>query len=272
MKSFSLMSFATSTLICLFAAGTVCAQQPISSSSQDRQARLELPDAPSANSHTIDGESFSRPSRVSDAFAGWQSKAVAPSAKTTSSPTDISVRPGEIAPRQTVRDKLVGSVKDSVSPFSIGGEIISAGYSHLTNGSPNFGRNAPAFGQRVGASVARGTSQNLFSEGVLSALLHEDPRYYQMGSSKPFFKRAVYAGTRPLITRTDAGRPTPNLALLGGYFGAAALTKTYYPDINQGFSQTLQTYGGSIGGSAIGFVVSEFLGETLQVLHLTKLN
>lgn len=188
------------------------------------------------------------------------------------SPTDITVLPGQSAPPQTVRDKMVGSVKDSISPFSLIGETISAGYSHLTNGSPNYGTNAPAFGQRVGASFARGTSQNLFYEGVMASVFHEDPRYYKLGPTHPLFKRVAYAATRPIITRTDSGHLTPNLALLTGYLGAAALTKTYYPDINQGFNQTLQTYGGSIGGAAIGYVVTEFLSDTFQILHLKKSN
>jgi hypothetical protein len=165
---------------------------------------------------------------------------------------------------------LVGSVKDAISPFTLAGETISAGYSHVTNGSPNYGTDTGAFGQRLGASVARGTSQNLFTEGVLASILHEDPRYYQMGSTQPFLKRLVYAGTRPLISRTDGGRRTPNIALLGGYLGAAALTKVYYPPLNQGFSQTLQTYGGSLGGAALGFVVNEFLSDTIPFIHLKK--
>ena len=186
--------------------------------------------------------------------------------------TDITILPGQIAPRQTVRDKLIGSIRDSYSPFSIGGEVISAGYSHLTNGSPNYGSDGNAFAQRFGAAVARGTSQNLFAEGAMAAILHEDPRYYQLGSSKPFLKRVVYAATRPLITRTDSGKATPNLALLSGYLGAAALTKVYYPPLNQGFGETLITYGGSIGGAAIGDEVSEFLSDTLTFLHLKRHN
>ena len=232
-----------------------------------------LPDAPSSvssSSATASGPSeiFSAPLADDKLPKGRGLLRTAP----MGSPTDITVLPGQTAPHQTVRDKMVGSVKDSVSPFTFMGEIISAGYSHVTNGSPNYGTDAPAFGQRVGAAIARGTSQNLFSEGVLASVLHEDPRYYQMGSGQNFFKRVVYAGTRPIITRTDSGHLTPNLALLGGYLGAAALTKTYYPDVNQGFNQTLQTYGGSIGGAALGFVVTEFLSDTLQILHLKKTN
>lgn len=188
------------------------------------------------------------------------------------SPTDVVVAPGQIGPHQTVRDKLVGSVRDAISPFSIAGEIISAGYSQGRDSSPNYGRDLGAFGQRVGASVARGTSQNLFSEGVLAAVLHEDPRYYQLGSKQNFFKRVVYAGTRPVIGRTDAGHTTVNLSVIGGYLGAAALSQTYYPARNQGFDNVLQTWGTGIGGNAIGDEVTEFLPDVLQFLHLKKVN
>jgi hypothetical protein len=180
------------------------------------------------------------------------------------------VLPGQIAPKQTSRDKFVLSVKDSVSPFGLAGSIISAGYSHGFNNSPNYGTDGQAFAQRVGAAVARNASQNIFSEGILAPVLHEDPRYYQMGNKKNVVHRAAYAATRVLVTRGDNGNERPNLSLLGGYLGAAFLTSTYYPAKNTTVSENLQTYGGSLGGAAIGFVVNEFLSDTLQLLHLKK--
>ncbi len=183
----------------------------------------------------------------------------------------MTVGAGQTAPPQTVSDKFVGSIKESVSPFSLAGAVISAGYSHLTNGSPNYGTNSPAFAQRLGASVARGASQNIFAEGVMASILREDPRYYQLGSTHTIVQRAVYAGTRPLITRTDSGRKIPNFALLSGYLGAAALTEVYYPEPNKGFSQVMQTYGSSVGGAALGYVVTEFLPGVLQAVHLKKI-
>lgn len=227
-----------------------------------------LPDAPSTVASIASSSLSITPSAEADPIAeDIQARRHDPKA---AQPAHIIILPGQTAPRQTARDKLVGSVRDAVSPFSFGGELISAGYSHLTNGSPNYGTNSTAFAQRFGASVARGTSQNLFQKGAMAAILHEDPRFYQMGSGQPFVKRLVYAGTRPLITRTDSGKSTPNLALLSGYFGAAALTKVYYPQPNQGFNQTLITYGGSIGGAALGYITSEFLSDTLEILHLEK--
>ena len=155
-------------------------------------------------------------------------------------------------------------------PTAFLGEAVSGGYSHLRNGSPNYGTNSTAYAQRFGAAVARGTSQKLFSDGATAAIFHEDPRYYVLGPGHSLVKRLSSAAIRPLISRTDGGRTTPNLALLTGYLGAAALTKVYYPQPNQGFSATLQTYGGSIGGAALGFVVAEFYPDALKVLHLKK--
>ena len=184
--------------------------------------------------------------------------------------TDITIAPGQVAPHQTAKDKLLGGIRDSVSPFSLAGEIISASYSQGIDSSPNYGRDFSSFGQRVGASVARGTSQNLFSEGVMASILHEDPRFYQLGSKQNFFKRVVYAGTRPLIGRTDSGRTTPNLATLSGYLGAAALAQVYYPPPNQGFTDVMRTWGTGIGGAALGDEVTEFLPDVLQFLHLKR--
>ena len=184
--------------------------------------------------------------------------------------TDITIAPGQIGPHQTAKDKLLGSVRDAISPFSLAGEVISAGYSQGINSSPNYGKDLGAFGQRVGASVARGTSQNLFSEGVMASLLHEDPRFYQLGSKQNFFKRVLYAGSRPLIGRTDSGRTTPNFATLSGYLGAAALAQAYYPPPNQGVTEVMQTWGTGIGGAALGDEVTEFLPDVLQFLHLKR--
>jgi hypothetical protein len=160
--------------------------------------------------------------------------------------------------------------RDSVLPFSIVSWFTSAGYSHLTNGPPNYGTDKGAFGQRLGAAAIRDISEDIFSTSVLAPVFREDPRYYKMGPEHSFTRRIVYAATRPLITRTDSGRATPNLALILGNLAGAALTNAYYPPRNHGFSQTMQIFGGSMGGSAVGYGVTEFLDEALQFARIKK--
>ena len=177
---------------------------------------------------------------------------------------------GWTAQKITAHDKVIIGARDLYSPLTLLGDLASAGYSDLVNGQPNYGTNGKAIGQRIGATVLRDTTEGVFSDMVFSPLFHEDPRYYVQGSSHNFFERIIYAGTRPIITRTDSGRNTINAAILVGYAGASATTYAYYPQINRNFNDTAATFGGALGGAAIGDVVSEFADGFLQALHLEK--
>jgi hypothetical protein len=180
---------------------------------------------------------------------------------------DKYIEPGQRVPQLRVGDKILLGFRDAASPLSAVGWIVTAGWAQLVNGSPNYGTNRIAFAQRFGAAAARDSSEGIFTDSIMAPVFHEDPRYYKMGPGHNFIKRAAYAATRPLITRTDGGHTTINLAFLSGNLAGSALTQAYYPPVNRGFSQVLQTFGGSIGGGALGFVASEFLGDILHVFH-----
>ena len=182
----------------------------------------------------------------------------------------LTVYQGEIADPMTVSDKVKGGLKNSVSLFSMTGWLASAGYEQLTNGSPNYGTDAGAFGQRLGVGAIHGISNGVFSNSLFAPIFHQDPRYYVMGPGHPFLKRLVYAATRSVISRTDSGRSIPNYALFAGNAAGAALTVTYYPAQNTTFSEVTRAFGTSLGGSAFGFIVNEFLVDALVDLHLKK--
>jgi hypothetical protein len=181
------------------------------------------------------------------------------------------VNPGQTVEQpMTVHDKIVGGMVNSVSLFAATGWLAAAGWEQLWNSSPNYGTDSGAFGERLGAAALRGVSEGVFSNSLFAPLFHEDPRYYVMGSGHGFFKRAIYAGTRAIITRTDSGRKTPNFSLIAGNLAGSALTIPYYPPLNTSFKEVMITFGGSIGGSALGFVVDEFIIDALVDLHLKK--
>jgi hypothetical protein len=184
--------------------------------------------------------------------------------------TDKYIAPGQPVPTLTVGNKVLLGIKDAVSPFSAIGWVLSAGYEQATNGSPNYGTNSTAFAQRFGAATARDVSEGIFSDSIMASVLHEDPRYYRMGPGHNLIHRLVYAGTRTIITRTDNGRTTPNFAFLAGNLGGSYLTKTYYPALNQTNTEVFKTFGGSIGGSALGFVASEFISGAFNIFHNSK--
>ena len=177
---------------------------------------------------------------------------------------------GWTAQPMSAHNKIVLGFRDLYSPLSLLAIVSSAGYEQALNGQPNYGVDKGAFGERLGAAAIRESSQTLFTEAVFAPMLHEDPRYYMEGPEHGLVHRTLYAITRPLITRTDCGHNTVNAALLLGYGAAAGISYAYYPTINQNGKDTLFTYGGSLGGAAIGFFVSEFAPQVLQAMHLEK--
>ena len=247
------------------ASGVPATMQPMTS-----VAMLGLPDSPGAASRVVEVSSSSLNFVASPIAFGGAAQNVPPNTSSVARPTDKYIKPYQQVPRLTVGDKVKLGLKDAVSPLSAIGWITAAGYSQAVNGSPNYGTNGSAFAQRFGAAAARAGSEGIFSDSIMASVLREDPRYYKMGSGHSFIKRTVYSITRPLITRTDGGHTTVNLAYLSGNLAGSFLTQAYYPPVNRGVSEVMQTYGGSIGGGALGFFVSEFLDNALQAVHLQK--
>jgi hypothetical protein len=256
----------------LAAAPFAAAQTPLTSTPADviaANVRFDLPDSP--------GALFTNSSSSADAGSA-DPEADGAQATTTGSGSrpkgaghmQMVINPGEVAQPMTVKEKVLGGMVNSVSLYSATGWLAAAGWEQLWNSSPNYGTDSGAFGERLGAAALRGVSEGVLSNSFFAPLFHEDPRYYVMGKGHPFIKRAFYAGTRAIITRTDSGKTTPNFSLIAGNLAGSALTIPYYPPLNTSFKEVMITFGGSIGGSALGFVVDEFIVDALIDLHIKK--
>lgn len=236
-------------------------------------ATLSLPDAPGLlnNSPFIDETSSSIDETANSAIAGAQAFDVAAARRRfLATRRDITIYPGQTAPPLSAHDKEILGLKQTFTLFTLIGWTTSAGYTQLVNGSPNYGTDSGAFGERLGAAALRNTSQNIFGNVIFAPLFHEDPRYYKMGKGHKGYNRIFYAATRALITRADDGHATPNYSLIAGRVAGAALTNTYFPERNRSFSQTAETFGTSMAGAAFGFIATEFLDEALEIAHLKK--
>jgi len=161
-------------------------------------------------------------------------------------------------------------LRDTVTPFSAIGWLFSAGWTHLIDGSPNYGTNSKAFAQRLGAAAALSTSRGIFTDCILGPAFHQDTRYYQLGQNHKFFNRVIYASTRPIIGKTDGGRAIPNYASLIGGAGGAALTFTYYPERNQTGGQVGTTFATGIGSAVLNNLFNEFGGDIIRALNLSR--
>ena len=234
----------------------------------DSDAASALPNSP--GSLRASGEVSSASSDSNPTSAAFDEQTSGSSAAPAPRPFVKLVAAGLHAPPQHASDKLRLGFREAVTPYAMLGWPLSAGWSHLIDSSPNYGTNSEAFAQRLGAAAALNSSKEIFSDAILAAVFHQDPRYYQRGPGHKLLHRTVYAATRPVIGRTDGGRTIPNYAFIFGTGGAAALTRTYYPDRNVSGAQFARTWATSLGGSALGYLVSEFGGEIIQKLRINK--
>jgi hypothetical protein len=232
------------------------------------EAMLTLPDSP-ALPDSPGAVLASSSSATPDDPAGSDGQPAAP-ARPVALPRVKLIPANQTAPSQTASDKIVMGLRETVTPFSMLGWFFSAGWSHLIDSSPNYGTNSEAFAKRLGAAAALASSRGIFSDSVLAPILHQDTRYYQLGSGHKFINRAIYAGTRPIIGKTDGGRTIPNYAFLLATAGSSGLTVTYYPEKNQSGGQVANTFATSLGGAAIGALINEFGGDVIQALHLSR--
>jgi len=183
----------------------------------------------------------------------------------------MTIQPGQKPQRLTGRQTSVLGLSQSFTLFSAFGWLASAGYTQLVNGSPNHGVDSGAFGERLGAAAIRNTSQNIIGNAVMARVFHQDPRYFKLGRNYGFIHRAAYAVTRVLVTRNVDGNARINFTLLSGHLAGAVLTNAYYPPHNHGFSETGKTFGTALEGAAVGYLVTEFIDDGLDIAHLQRL-
>lgn len=146
--------------------------------------------------------------------------------------------------------------------------VGAAEYEQALNDSPNYGTNGRAFAQRMGAAAARNASQSLFTDGLMPAVFHQDPRYYVLGEGHSMLARGKCAVARVFVTRSDAGKDVPNYSLFTGHAGTVALQYAYYPAVNRMASESAKDYASSFAGVALSNAVREFLPDLLRLVHL----
>ncbi|QNI31342.1 hypothetical protein H7849_19995 [Alloacidobacterium dinghuense] len=175
------------------------------------------------------------------------------------------VEPGEKVPPLYATDKLLFPIHETLRVPGWFSAFASSGWEQLVDGNPKYGVDSGAYSQRFGAAAIRDLSMRTFSDGVMPALLHEDPRYYRMATGS-IWHRGVYAAERVLVGQRDSGASGFNTSVVVGHGMASALTMAYYPDKSANARVVFTTWGLSLLGEAGGNLWSEFWPDGRQKL------
>jgi hypothetical protein len=204
----------------------------------------------------------------------------APVAKTTK-PDEKSPRLFWIIPTFTVsnsktpaalspRKKFRMFYKDNTDPFTVSSIAFAAGLAQANNNMAGYGQGAVGYAKRFGAGMADESAGGFFGTFLFPSLLHQDPRYFRIGSG-PWKLRVAHALIRPIVTNTDSQRTAFNWSGLLGGLAASALANTYYPGEERGVGKTISRVATGIPSSVIDHLVDEF-GPDLQrkLMHEKK--
>jgi hypothetical protein len=174
-----------------------------------------------------------------------------------------TIEPGRQVQVFTAPEKLVFSFTEVARPISLLPALYSASYEQLFNTDPKYGHDAGAFGEKFGAAMLRSASVRVFSDGILAAAFHQDPRYYRIAEGN-IFHRGLLSARQAIMRRSDDGTNQFNYSGIAGRAAAAALVVTYYPEPSVTGKVVGLTFATSIATDAGGNLVLEFLPNILR--------
>jgi hypothetical protein len=174
-----------------------------------------------------------------------------------------TIEPGRQAQDLSAPEKVIFSFTEVARPITLLPALYSASYEQLFNTDPKYGKDAGAFGEKLGSAMLRSASVRVFSDGIFAAAFHQDPRYYRIGQGN-VVRRGLLSARQAIMRRGDDGTDQFNYSGIVGRAAAAALTTTYYPEPSVTGRVVGLTFATSIATDAGGNLVLEFLPNIIR--------
>lgn len=126
------------------------------------------------------------------------------------------------------------------------------------NTHPDFGKGVDGLWEYSWRGFLDKTDGTYLSAWLLPSLLHEDTRYYALGSGHRVATRVLYLISREAVGRTYGGRQTPNIAGLGGKVLAQVISRSYYPPSATDFDSLASKFGYAVMRDVMNSSIREF--------------
>ena len=160
-------------------------------------------------------------------------------------------------PPLSIREKFDLAMHDSVDYSSFVLVGLLAGESMALKSYPEFHGGAAGYGRYYWRAFADQASGTFFTEAIIPAITHEDPRYYTLGHGG-FFHRTMYALSRVVVTTTDSGGTSFNVSEIVGNGLEASVSNLYYPAQERGWSKTVGNWATQTVVTGAANVLKEF--------------
>jgi hypothetical protein len=161
--------------------------------------------------------------------------------------------------------KVVGRSLIDPSEFVLIGFV--AGLGQASNSNPSYGQGAQGYGKRYATAYADNAIENFMASAALPSVLHQDPRYYQLGHGG-FLRRTGHAISRVVLTRSDSGQTQFNYSeVFGAGMAAAISTYSYHPESERNVGTVISVWGTQIGWDVGTYMIKEFWPDLRRKHH-----
>jgi hypothetical protein len=160
-------------------------------------------------------------------------------------------------PPLDARGKFALATQDSVDYSSFVWAGMLAGQSMALRSYPELHNGMAGYSRYYWRAFADQASGSFFTEAIVPAITHEDPRYYTLGHGG-FFRRAGYALSRVVLTKTDSGGRSFNYSEIVGNGMEAGLANFYYPPEERGLRSTAVKWVAQLEAASLNNIIREF--------------
>ena len=182
-------------------------------------------------------------------------------------PNYLTVENAASLPPLTSGQKFKTVAEGCFDPVEVAFIGTQAGIDQADNANPTYHQGFAGYSRRFGTDYADAIIGNFGTGAIFPTLLHQDPRYYQMGTG-PFFHRFMHAALRVVVTRSDSSEKREfNFSEFLGNGMAAGLSNFYHPGPHT-LASSADVEGTQVLLDAIGYELKEFWPDIHR--HLTR--
>lgn len=155
------------------------------------------------------------------------------------------------------------TMTDPVTVSFIGGIALLG---QARNSDPTYGQGFQGYDKRFATFYADTGIGTLMTTSVFPTLLHQDPRYFQLGKGSKWH-RALYAASRIFIAPSDHGDLQFNYSEIVGNAVAAGISNTYHPQSQRTLGNTVHVWGTDTMLNMLCNVAKEFWPDIRHKFH-----
>ncbi len=158
----------------------------------------------------------------------------------------------------TAKQKVSLAFRSSTDPVAFAMAFLVAGYHEGMHDNVGFPWGIKGYGERSGAAYLDSFDGSMIGNGILPALLHQDPRYFRRGYGSTGY-RLLYAVAASVICKHDnTGKWEPNYSNIAGNIASGGISNLYYPSSDSGISQTFTNGFVVTAEGSVGSIFQEF--------------